>query len=338
MDTETHHVLPVTTASEEARIRFMAGRLAAFHYDNTRAKSHLDAALESDPGFVLAYLHRGGMSNPEERGPFFEAARAHQDGVTADEALMVDAFFAFLWDGEVETAITIFSELADRYHDDPYLPSYLGLRYLHNLGRPDLARPQFQRAVERDPGFAPAHFWLGRAALVENDDTGAGEAYRRYRELAPDHPRPYDCVGLLHLRHGRHQEAEAAFREALTRDPGFIESRENLVRVRVDRQLRRLEKAVASGDSSAYPDLYSSICSVDIDGRRLSGPDEVSMYWADSVGPLEMSTGGFFLGMAGETATEVGQWSRGRDTGAYMTVWAITVGGWKIHRSIWTRG
>lgn len=78
-------LLPVTTASGDARRRFEAGRHAAFHYQPTQAREYLDAAIAADPAFVLAYLHRGGMSLPSERGEYFDLARGNRDRVTEDE-------------------------------------------------------------------------------------------------------------------------------------------------------------------------------------------------------------------------------------------------------------
>jgi Tfp pilus assembly protein PilF len=177
--------LPVTTDSAEARRHFEVGRMMAFQYQQGRARRSLDAAIAADPGFVLAYLHRGGMSNNDERGPYFEQARAHRDRVTADEGRMIDAFHAFLWDQRVADAVAIFTELADRYPDDPYLPTYLGLRYLHNLGRPDRAREQFERALRRDPAFAPGYLWLGQVALREGDLDEAGTSNSLPRSPEP---------------------------------------------------------------------------------------------------------------------------------------------------------
>lgn len=109
---------------------------------------------------------------------------------------MVDAFYTFLWDGNVEDAIVIFSDLADCYGDDPYLPTYVGLRYLRNLGDLDRAKEQFERAARRDPSFSQAHHWLGQVALEQGDYEAAAEALMRYARMAPDQPRPYDSLGL----------------------------------------------------------------------------------------------------------------------------------------------
>jgi tetratricopeptide (TPR) repeat protein len=339
-DRERLRHLPVTTDSAEARHHFEVGRMMAFQYQQQRARRSLDEAIAADPGFVLAYLHRGGMSNGDEREPYFEQARANMERVTADEGRMVDAFHAFLWDQRVPDAVAIFTELADRYEDDPYLPTYLGLRYLHNLGRPDLAREQFERALSRDPGFAPGHLWLGQVALREDDLGEAERRFGRYLDLAPREPRAHDSLGILRQRQGRYDEAEASFNEALALEPDFTESREHLVGVAIQRSLHRLEEAVVDGDAAAIGDTYAAATRVSLPGSPpLEGAEAVSRYWTESPKRLTLETTEVFLGDDDDVATEVGRYRLGEDlraTGAHITIWAMTAKGWRIYRSVWT--
>lgn len=59
---------------------------------------------------------------------------------------------------------------------------------------------------------------------------------------------------------------------------------------------------------------------------------------------VELHTVELHLGIEGDVATEVGHSrivsgaDKTIDAGQYLTVWALTVEGWKIHRSIWTPG
>lgn len=338
-------LLPVTTASEDARRQFEAGRHAAFHYQPTQAREYLDAAIAADPAFVLAYLHRGGMSLPSERGAYFHLARANRDRVTEDEGRMVDAFHAFLWDGKTEDAVVIFSDLADRYDDDPYLPTYLGLRYLRNLGDLDRAKEQFERAARRDPSFSQAHHWLGQVALEQGEYEAAAEALMRYARMAPDQPRPYDSLGIFYLRQGQLDEAEEQFEAALERDRGFANSRENLSRVQVERSRRRLEDAVRSRDIDAIMKLFTGAAQVALPGASvLAGSAAIASYWEGTFSGdgVDMHTVELHLGIEGDVATEVGHYrsvagaDETIDSGQYLTVWALTVEGWKIHRSMWT--
>lgn len=338
-------MLPVTTTSEEARQHFELGRHAAFHYQPVQACAHLDAAISADPEFVLAYLHRGGMSNPRERRKYFDSAQANGERVTEDERKMVDAFFAFLWEGDVELAVAIFRDLADRYQGDPYLPTYLGLRYLRNLGRLDEAKEQFQRALQRDPTFAQAHNWLGHVALQEEDYDEAEQAFRRYAKLAADQPRPHDSLGRLFLRTGRYDEAIQQFEQALKLDPAFVDSREGLTRLDIEDANRRFEEAVRNQDIETIEALHTKAAQLLLPGSEaLQGSSSIVHYWQhrleDGVSNVELETSEVFLGADDDVATELGRYSitsaeKKVDAGRYVTIWGLTTKGRKIHRSVW---
>jgi tetratricopeptide (TPR) repeat protein len=337
-DGPTGH-LPITTNSDEAMRHFLAGRMMAFQYQSSRATQQLDAAIAADPGFVLAYLHRGGMSPNGERGIYFEQARAHRHRVTPDEGLMIDAFHAFLWDRRFEDAVSIFTDLAGRHGSDPYLPGYLGLRYLHNLGRPDLAREQFERAQRRDPEWAPAYLWLGQVALRSGDVAQAEEHFRRYLDLAPDEPRAHDSMGLLRLRQGREEDAELYFARALALDPDFPDSREHLVGLDIREKLRGLEQAVAEGNETVIRHTYHPMARVSLPDRSpLDGCDAISEFWTAETRTLTLEPAELHLGLDRDFATEVGRYrlGDGRDsTGEHITTWLRTVSGWRIYRSVW---
>jgi tetratricopeptide (TPR) repeat protein len=225
--------LPVTTASEAARARFERGRAAAHHYQFEQAVEHLEAALAEDPAFVLALLHRGGSAgDADECRTFLDAADAHRDHVSDGERRLIDAFRAFLLDGEYERAIEILHGLADTHTADPYLPSYLGFRYYRNLKRYEEASEQFRLALARDPGFVQAYNWLGYIAMDQADYATAEAMFERYLAEAPDEPRAHDSMGVFALRRGRPQEAIHHFERALARDARFEESQIKLGRAR----------------------------------------------------------------------------------------------------------
>jgi tetratricopeptide (TPR) repeat protein len=334
--------LPVTTTSEEARQHFERGREAAFHYQSARARGHLDAAIACDPGFVLAYLHRGGMSLPNERRRFFDLARDNIGRVTEAEGRMVEAFTAFLWDGRIDDAMAIFSALADTYPDDPYLPTYLGLRYLHNLGRTQEAKQEFLRASQRDPTFAPAYLWLGRAALGEGDLQAAEGWFHQYLELAPEEPRPYDCLGVLYLRQGRLDEAERQFEAALGHDPEFTVSRENLARVAVERVRRRLIDAIEERDPQRTSALFRAGQSVLPPAVEFGESPSARANSTPNAYKLALDSSEFYLGLEGDVATDVGRYRivalgpEEVDSGLFTIVWMMSVEGWKIHHAVWT--
>lgn len=340
-------MLPVTTTSEEARAQFELGRKAAHHYQFAEAREHLDAAIAADPSFVLAHLHRGGSAETlAELEDYLGRAAANRDRASQGEQRMIDAFQAFLLERDYDRAIEIFGALSEEYPDDPYLPSYLGLRYYRNLKRYDAAAEQFRRALERDPSFVQAYNWLGHIALDQGDYATAEETFRRYVSLAPDEPRPYHSLGVLYLRQGRYDEAAQQFEQSFARDRRFTASRDDLVRTRIEQANERFEKAFARGDAAAMAALYTE------DGQLLpagspvvEGGEAIARYWRGALDAkltaADLETLEVYVGADGDTATEVGRYrlaagDREADAGKYVVVWERTPDGWKLHRDIRT--
>jgi ketosteroid isomerase-like protein len=163
--------------------------------------------------------------------------------------------------------------------------------------------------------------------------------------MVPDQPRPYDSLGLLYLRQGLLDEAEEQFEAALKRDAGFADSQQNLSRIQVERCRRRLEDAVLSRDVDEIATLFTGAAQVVFpEMTALAGGGSIAGYWENTFSGegVELHTAELHLGIESDVATEVGRYRIASgadetiDDGQYLTVWALTVEGWKIHRSIWT--
>jgi Tfp pilus assembly protein PilF len=155
-----------------------------------------------------------------------------------------------LRDKQAASALSAFQEAISLDGTVPTYRNTLGVLYLHQLRRPDLALTEFQRATELDPHYAEAHLNTG-IALAEMARWGeAVPSYRRaiatptlsvphiayqnlglalyhlkqYREaeealrfainLEPKEEGPYYNLGLVLLAQGRESEARLAFRQA----------------------------------------------------------------------------------------------------------------------------
>jgi tetratricopeptide (TPR) repeat protein len=106
---------------------------------------------------------------------------------------------------------------------DPEVPTYrnvLGIVYLQ-IGRPDLALPEFNRATELDPDFAEAHLNVGTALAEQQQWAAAVTAYERAikspRLMSTDIAYQNLGLALYHLQ--RYAEAEQALRFAINLDP-----------------------------------------------------------------------------------------------------------------------
>jgi tetratricopeptide (TPR) repeat protein len=103
----------------------------------------------------------------------------------------------------------------------------------------------FRQAIRINPDLSQAHFNLG-ASLYElglwSDAIGSLE---RVVRLVPQHHRAFKLIGDAHLKMGRFEAAEAAFRKAISANPDFVDAYRSLGLLRAyerdDPMLGRLE-------------------------------------------------------------------------------------------------
>ncbi|MEZ5353711.1 MAG: hypothetical protein R2762_13820 [Bryobacteraceae bacterium] len=96
-------------------------------------------------------------------------------------------------------------------------------------GSAALAFHRFDRAArllgtstQLDPGAAIPWNELGYALAFSGDRNGALAKIREYGKLAPDSANPLDSLGEVYFLHGDFAEAEQAFLDAYTKDPGLL--------------------------------------------------------------------------------------------------------------------
>jgi hypothetical protein len=83
----------------------------------------------------------------------------------------------------------------------------------------DEARVAVEAAVDDDPRNAALLLRLGVVRVLDGDDAGAEDAWIEAERLAPASAAASADLAVLHLRNGRTDEARAAARRALDRDP-----------------------------------------------------------------------------------------------------------------------
>jgi arylsulfatase A-like enzyme/predicted Zn-dependent protease len=153
------------------------------------ARALIDRVLEDDPRNGLALAMR------------FRLLRAAGDGA-----------------GARQTA----AQLADQRAGDPAILIEAG-RLLLDEGEPRRAAACFETALEQADRIEPE--WLGQLGLARmraGDLVGARTALEGVRQLRPADPRPPRLLGELALREGKEQEARAHFRRALELGPRSV--------------------------------------------------------------------------------------------------------------------
>ena len=332
--------MPVTTASDAARVHYVRGLHAMSHADAVGGRDHMDAALAADPGFAMAHLYRAAAS-PAGRDEHLRQATALGARASDAERQYIASYAAGLG-GDRDREVALLTALAGRYPGDPF-PMFVAANTEMNRGRSAEAVAASRRALVADPAFAGAYNTIGYAEVARGDLAAAEAAFREYVRLAPDEANPYDSFGEFYLNQGRLDEAEAQYRIALTKDSRFDNARTMLARIGIERASLRFEQAVAAKDADAIAALYTAGAQAFPPGSApLAGRAAIRTYFAamlaSGVDGVELTTTQVRAAddMAVETGTLVVRAGGAVvDRGQYIVVWARVDGAWLLSRDIW---
>jgi len=115
---------------------------------------------------------------------------------------------------------------------DEWLASAEGLYYvgLNFLWADDYenALPYFEKAIQKDPGYTVAYFYIGYCNGELGCLTEAIEAYKQAIRLKPDYEKAHVNLGAAYDNLGRHMEAIEAYNQAIRLKPDFAEAHYNL--------------------------------------------------------------------------------------------------------------
>lgn len=217
--------IPITTKSVEARKEFLLGRDLFDRGLVQDAIVHFEKAIWLDPDFASAELARANSAVRDPKGAFEHVQKAVSlaDKVSEGERLLILATEAELngdpmkWKGSLE-------KLVAAYPSDERAENELATFYLATQ-QYQLAIDHSKRATVLAPTFAPAYDLLGYAYRERGDYPDAESAFKRYTELIPDSPDPYDAYAELLLKMGKFDESIVQYRKALAINPKFESSR-----------------------------------------------------------------------------------------------------------------
>jgi len=92
------------------------------------------------------------------------------------------------------------------------------------LRQPAAARQSFQRALQENLAFAPAHLMLGEIALASRDRASAEREYSDAADIAPDDGWVQYQYGAALTKLGRGAEAVGVLSRAIALEPYFADS------------------------------------------------------------------------------------------------------------------
>jgi len=215
--------IPVTTASEEARKEFLHGRDLSEKLLIQDSIQYFDRAIALDPNFAIAELNRANVSPTGKE--FFEhlkKAVALSDKASNGERLLILGNEAGA-NGNAAKQKEYLDQLVAAYPNDERAHFNLGG---YHFGQQEIpaAIEHYKKATDIAPNYSPAYNILGYAYRQNEDYANAEKAFKKYIELIPNDPNPYDSYGELLLKMGKFDESIVQYRKALAIDPNFVPS------------------------------------------------------------------------------------------------------------------
>jgi len=215
--------IPITTSSEEARQSYLRGRELSEALRATDARKYFEQAVAKDKDFALAFVGLANTSGTTKE--FIEAvarAVALAGGVSEGERHIILGLEAGL-KGNATAQAEHYSQLVRAYPNDERAQTLLGNYYF--------GRQEYGTAVEHyvkdnaiNPTFSPAYNQLGYAYRFLEKYAGAEQSFKKYIDLIPGDPNPYDSYAELLMKMGRFDESIKNYEKALSLDPNFVAS------------------------------------------------------------------------------------------------------------------
>jgi tetratricopeptide (TPR) repeat protein len=215
--------VPITTRSKQAREEYLKGRDLFERLRGTDARAHFEKAAAADKAFALAQL---GLANSAPSAKAFFAA-LKQATALAGKASEGERHMILGLDagvrGDTAAQKKHFQALVAAYPRDERALNLLGG---YHFGRQEYAEAidAYQRAIRINAAFSQPYNQMGYAYRFLGRNDEAEKAFKKYIELIPDDPNPYDSYAELLMKTGRFDESIKNYEKALAVDPHFVAS------------------------------------------------------------------------------------------------------------------
>jgi tetratricopeptide (TPR) repeat protein len=215
--------IPITTSSDEARRLYVQGRDLQEKLRAPDARRLFEQAVAKDKDFALGYV---GLANTSGTAKEFidSATRAASfaDKVSQGERHLVLGLEAAM-KGNPGLTRQHYTELVKLYPNDERAQNLLANFY---FGRQEYetAVAHFVKATTINPSFSQPYNQMGYAYRFLDQFPEAERAFKKYIELIPGDPNPYDSYAELLMKMGRFEESIKNYEKALSIDSNFIAS------------------------------------------------------------------------------------------------------------------
>ncbi len=265
--------IPITTTSQEARQLYLQGRDLTEKLRGTDAYPFFQKAVAKDPSFALAYCQLA-LTAPTNNEFFanLRKAVALAGKVTEGERLTILGLQAGAL-GDNAGQRRMYVQLVEKFPADERALTLLGNFYFGNQDYLTAIR-YLSDAIQIAPNFTVPYNQLGYAYRLERKYPEAESTFKKYIEVLPGDPNPYDSYAELLMQLGRFDESVANYRKALEADPHFVSSligiaNDQMFQGKGDEARKTLQQmlSVARNDAEKRQALFWTAQSYVLEGR-----------------------------------------------------------------------
>ncbi len=213
--------MTITTNSAEARELFLQAREKFHNVEFVAAGELLDKAIAMDPNFALAYLYRSLIvGDLNESRNYLGKALALRDQISEGEAEYI-LYYQALLDGNGAKQKAQLQKLEQLLPNDPYVLLQYGVYYYAFKNDYNLALPYFNKVIQIKAEYGPAYNLIGYNQIQLGNYEAAESAFKKYIEVAPTSPNPYDSYAELLLTLGKYDQSIKNYQKAFDTDNKF---------------------------------------------------------------------------------------------------------------------
>ena len=215
--------IPLTTKNEEARAAYLKGRDLFERLKFADSRDQFKRAVELDPTFAMGLLQLANtLPTVREFNETIAKAQAASANASKGEQMQIAAGVAGAHGDNAEQC-KVLKELTAAYPKDERVWTAYGNAL---FGMQDYAGAirAYEPALKLDASYSPPYNQLGYAYRFLGQMDKAEATFKKYTQVLPDDPNPFDSYAELLLKLGRYDESIANYRKALKVDPGFIAS------------------------------------------------------------------------------------------------------------------
>ncbi|GMG88008.1 tetratricopeptide repeat protein [Biformimicrobium ophioploci] len=214
--------MPITTASKEARALYLEGRQLQENLNEEKAAEKFQQAIAKDKNFALAHAALASrITGANEALGHIAKAKALAGKVSKGEQLWIQAI-SQRFNGSPGGSIKSLNELAKMYPQDKRVTFALGNAMQWGGADKEEALAVYKKVIAQHPEYAPVYNSIGYLYVDLKLPELAEEAFKKYTQLIPENPNPYDSYAEFKLSQGDYRAAIELFKKALEKDPGFI--------------------------------------------------------------------------------------------------------------------